>query len=227
MAPMLPVLSRWINGPSLGAATPASLVTTVSGKGTSEPAERVWVHALHTVWLASGFLLGCGGRAGSSRPPPAAEDTLEGSPGDAGGADAPGRSGTSEGGNVSGGSPGLGPICDSAGTRRPATAAEMSQYCVCESMAEDLIWECYGPSPSASKPQATCMYTDVNPGTGQGSCFVNWSSCSDGNVYSFTCIDHVCNCFVQGKQTMFAIEARDTCPESKQELDTLCGWDLQ
>ena len=37
---------------------------------------------------------------------------------------------------VSGGGVGLAPACEEAGTRRTATPAEMTQYCVCTPMGE-------------------------------------------------------------------------------------------
>jgi hypothetical protein len=127
---------------------------------------------------------------------------------------------------MAGGSAGPPPACDDAGIRRAATPAEMAQYCLCTAMGEDeLVWECYGPSPSAPKPQATCAYTTVNPGSGQGSCSVTWENCSDGKVYGVLCIESYCQCTVQGMAST-QLGPMQTCPEDKGTLDSLCGWDL-
>jgi hypothetical protein len=103
----------------------------------------------------------------------------------------------------------------------------MTQYCVCTPMGEDdLIWECYGPSPSAPKPETTCSYTSVNGGTGQGSCYVSWEKCSDGQVYAVSCVETNCWCIVQGLMTAL-LEPMEACPEDKATLNMLCGWELQ
>src|SRR4029077_7428367 len=126
-------------------------------------------------------------------------------------------------------------VCDTAGLRRDATPDENAQYCVCEQVSRVegaqtstwLLWACYGPPPSSPRPSATCTYTDVNPGVGNGSCWVNWASCSDGQVYSFSCANRICNCLVQGHRTPVQLEPRDTCPENKIDLNAFCGWNLQ
>lgn len=151
---------------------------------------------------------GCGGRSATT------DQGLDGS-----------ASGTN--GDVSyGGSPGLGPSCDDAGARRDASPAEMSQYCVCTPKGEEfLVWECYGPSPSTPKPNASCPYTTVNAGN-DGSCYVSWEKCSDGQVYAISCVDTYCWCLVQGIETV-QLEPMQGCPEDKNTLNQLCGWELQ
>lgn len=142
-------------------------------------------------------------------------------------ADAGGDTPDASGSPTSGGGVGPGPACDTPGERRPAAPSEMAQYCICSPMGEDLlIWECYGPPPSAPTPQATCNYTTVQPGTGNGSCVVSWEHCSDGQVYSLSCIDSVCYCLVQGQVTV-NLEPLQSCPESEADLNSLCGWNLQ
>lgn len=128
----------------------------------------------------------------------------------------------------SGGSPAFGVTCDSVGARRPATPSEMAEYCICTAVAEEVVvWVCYGPSPTAVEPDATCLYTTVDPGTGDGSCYVSWKNCSDGQIYGMTCVDHDCHCLVEGTYTSVNLEPRDACPETKADLDALCGWSLQ
>ena len=113
------------------------------------------------------------------------------------------------------------------GQQRPAMPCEMAQVCICTPMgAEKSVWDCYGPSPSAPKPQATCNSTTVNPGTGQGSCYVSWQDCSDGHVYAIDCVETSCECLVQGQVTEL-LAPSSTCPEKKSDLNMLCGWDLQ
>jgi len=119
------------------------------------------------------------------------------------------------------------PGCEEAGSRRLPTAAEMAQYCLCTAIGEDnLAWECYGPPSTAAKPQATCGYTTVSPGTGHGSCLVTWEKCSNGQVYGISCVDNYCECLVQGIVTAL-LAPMETCPEDKPALNMLCGWDLQ
>jgi hypothetical protein len=101
---------------------------------------------------------------------------------------------------------------------------ENAQYCVCTQESSFLVWNCYGPSPTAPKPQTSCSQTFVNPG-GQGSCLVNWLSCSDGKVYSLSCVNMSCYCLVDGAAAV-TLEPLATCPESKSAINSLCGWQL-
>jgi hypothetical protein len=125
-------------------------------------------------------------------------------------------------------------VCDKAGQRRDATSAEMGQYCVCQTLTQLtetknyswLVWTCYGPPPGSPTPSTICKYADINPGMG-GSCWVNWSSCSDGKVYSFSCANRFCQCFIEGRSTAVRVEPRDTCPQAMSDLDVVCGWNLQ
>jgi hypothetical protein len=126
--------------------------------------------------------------------------------------------------------------CTTQGLRRDARPDENAQYCVCESVPSTeggqtttwLVWSCFGPPSTAQQPSpTTCTYTDVSPGRGDGSCLVNWTSCSDGLDYSLCCVEHDCNCLLQGRRTMVVLEPRDTCPADKASLNALCGWNLQ
>ena len=144
-----------------------------------------------------------------------------------GSATAPGTTGGLASGED--GSPPAQVTCDTAGERRDAAASEDAQYCVCEKdMAgafSYLLWRCYGPSPTGPAPQASCAETFMNPG-GQGSCTVDWNSCSDGHVYMVSCDNSICYCLVDGKVTV-SLEALSSCPETKSQIDSLCGWKLQ
>jgi hypothetical protein len=175
--------------------------------------------------LLGALACGCGGRA---KEPGAVVSSSSGGTGsvNAGSAD-DGSADAGSSGAVSGGNPGPPPACVQAGTRRSATSAEMAQYCLCSPVGGDeLAWECYGPSPTAARPETTCTYTSVNQGTGQGSCSVSWEKCSDAQVYAILCIDSYCQCTVQGIPTAM-LAPMQTCPESKADLNALCGWKLQ
>lgn len=133
----------------------------------------------------------------------------------------------SEGGSgTQGGGFGGNEICSDAGARRDADPSESAQYCICTPMGEESVWDCYGPSPSAPKPNATCKRTTVDEGTGDGSCLVQWESCSDGQLYAVSCIDGACYCMVQGEITVY-LPALQSCAQDKPSINSLCGWDLQ
>ena len=119
--------------------------------------------------------------------------------------------------------------CETTGQRRNATPAESAQYCVCEvvSPADDsLIWRCYGPAPGSPTPSPKCTYEDANQGTGTGSCWVNWASCSDGQNYSLSCADQSCSCLIDGRRTTIQVEPRDSCPMDLNGINAVCGWNL-
>jgi len=161
-------------------------------------------------------VVACGGNA---RP-----ESEEPTPSDAGSAPSDSPASTTD--DSGGGGPGVGPECTVEGDRRPAIPNERADYCVCSRSGENLIWHCYGPPSDAPKPEATCSYTTVNPGTGHGSCIVSWGNCSDSRIYLISCVERVCHCIVEGKVT-FQLEPRDTCPEQKADVNVLCGWRLQ
>ncbi len=116
-------------------------------------------------------------------------------------------------------------VCSAVGDRRNATPSEMAQYCVCEKDLTYLLWRCYGPSPSAPSPQASCTETLVNPGS-QGSCLVDWHMCSDGKTYALSCTGGAeCYCLIDSRIAV-TVPPMDMCPESKPELNKLCGWQL-
>jgi hypothetical protein len=120
-------------------------------------------------------------------------------------------------------------VCDTLGQRRDAMPNESAQYCVCEVALPTntwLIWRCYGPPPGSPNPSPKCNYEDFTPGTGNGSCWANWASCSDGQNYSLSCADRICSCLVNGHRTPVQIEPRDTCPPDQAGLNALCGWNL-
>jgi hypothetical protein len=149
---------------------------------------------LPTQILALGLIMGRGAHAQPNARDAASSDIGSGTTSDAFASESTsGASSTlEEGGPHAGGSSEPGPRCDTVGTRRMAMATEMAEYCICKLVAEEtLVWVCYGPSPTAQRPQATCLYTTVNPGTGSGSCLVNWSNCSDGKIYGFNCVELV------------------------------------
>jgi hypothetical protein len=182
-----------------------------------------------------GLLVGCGGRALPQRGdglPSQGGDSSAGAESSDGGGDSSAGAESSDEGIVSGGggaSIDAAPRCTVPDASRAASPDEHSQYCVCTpqgAQGQMLLWECYGPSPTAAKPQATCMYTNTDPGTNNGSCFVIWTQCSDGSDYSITCINSDCYCLVKGQRTTI-LEPRDSCPESKTDANALCGWNLQ
>jgi hypothetical protein len=165
--------------------------------------------------LSVALCIGCGGRVG-----PSGGDAT-GSP------DSGGTSGSEIIGEAgAGGSTDPGRPCDVIGAKRAASPSEMTQYCVCTLAGQVLLWRCYGPAPNAPRPQATCKNLLSVSGTGNGSCFVSWSNCSDSKDYSISCVSGDCNCLVQAQPTAF-LEPRDTCPESKADFNMLCGWNLQ
>jgi hypothetical protein len=167
----------------------------------------------------SALLLGCGG----GQDGPAGDD--------GGGQDGPiGNNGGGSDGTVPpeiGGGTWPPPACDEAGVRRDASAGEMSQYCICTAIGGALTWECYGPSPTSVPPTTACSFQTVNPGTGDGNCYVSWEKCTDGQVYAVDCVDSNCQCTVQGVPTVLLPPTMKTCPESKTGLNSLCGWNLQ
>jgi hypothetical protein len=175
---------------------------------------------------------GCGGHSAS---PPDTGDT-DGSAGGTttSGTANDGHAGTAVfGGGSSGGEPpGEGGAddaqpsnaCDVAGERRDASPAEGAQYCVCEQASAGLIWRCYGPSPTAPIPSASCASGSASPGTGDGSCLVNWS-CADGRLFQVSCVDGACYCLVQGVITT-DLAPLDSCPVTEADANTLCGWNL-
>jgi hypothetical protein len=117
--------------------------------------------------------------------------------------------------------------CD-VGDRRDAVGSEAAEaeYCVCEA-AEDIgkVWRCYGPSPDAPRPKASCSWTFVQPGDA-ASCFVSWSECSDAHIYSLSCVNEFCVCLVDGNVGA-ELEPGTRCPEGLGELNDLCGWSLR
>lgn len=113
------------------------------------------------------------------------------------------------------------------GDRRDAMGPEAAEakYCVCE--AEDAVgkvWRCYGPAAGAPRPKADCSWSFVQPGDA-ASCFVSWSECSDGRVYSLSCVNRFCVCLVNGKAGA-ELEPGTRCPEEVSQLNELCGWSL-
>jgi hypothetical protein len=126
-------------------------------------------------------------------------------------------------------------MCSTVGERRNATPDENAQYCTCTQVTDRegtqsntwLLWSCYGPPPGSPSPSTSCTYRDFSPGIGNGSCWVDWASCSDGQTYSMQCANRNCSCLVQGHRTTVLVEPRDTCPDNKPDLNALCGWNLQ
>jgi hypothetical protein len=191
---------------------------------------------------ALALLLGCGGGVASPAPgnrPEPSSSTLPGGstisnapPGDAfmqfGGTPLP------DGGKTpvafGGGAPfDAAPSCDTPDASRPATASEGAAYCVCTSMPfGPPNWKCYGPAQDtdAGKPSPTCESLNSQPGTGSGSCRVTWGSCTDGGIYEIACVDSDCVCLVNGSTTAI-LEPRESCPQSKSDINALCGWNLQ
>lgn len=203
---------------------------------TSNPARLVLPLVLALIPL-----LGCGSEAPPSGGEVGGGMSTSGSASASGGSS---RSAASSGGPASSAGGGgqwsdAGPsaqiVCTTQGQRRTATPTENAQYCVCEPVSRTegtqtttwLVWSCYGASPRTPTPSPTaCSFIDTNPGSG-GSCWANWSSCSNGENYSLTCIDRDCRCMVDGRSTTVLVEPRDSCPPDKATLNSLCGWNVR
>ena len=162
------------------------------------------------------LLISCGGNAQGDGPSaPSGGAGMPGTGSGSGNAQAAGAAGASK-------PPPSEQVCANEGERREPRADEKAKYCVCE---KDLLWRCYGPAPDDTQAQAACSDVLVNQGS-NGSCLVIWQACSDGKLYSVSCVDRLCYCLIQGEPTA-ELEPRDSCPESLTDFNETCGWQLK